>query len=777
MVRGEDASADFTVCFFLRGSIMMKTSTYSRFVSASAPSKAQPLAFALSAALAAAPAARMDAAPAIVSPSTGAPAATAGLQSPAVASPAPSPGAAQVDGGQPNPALPLPPGAPTAMMPNAVLSSLGAVNVLLVPIDDVDIVAAVPDVSKPHLARWTQSGKETDFSFITTPDPSPISAARQVSMAKPTLLRTAALGDFSLRLAQLRLVQMDGGAASGFDAGEGFQSGGVGASQQAAGPLRQALLRQGLSDILSAAPDSAVMRRALNEKRVAPEVLGVLRRAMAQLVALSQPNGAASVEAMATAPGAAIVPEPRAGTTTAPESAQDKKERWTIEATQSATQAAVQLGQAMNYRAVVVLAVVPERRATGGAAGGGKATYALLSVDAVRESATFSSFEAAGATVLSRNQAAAQTAAQGLARRLLELRPLTARERSQRVDEYLKTARAALERGATPEAVSNAKQAIALEPARSASYVVLGDALKDSDPRASADAYKKALAGGGRESGGVWARMAVAYAQARDWPSTMKSGQRALALKFDSASLRGAMATAQFGRAELFRNAGREDSALAAEADGQEHLNRARELAPDDPDIARLFVAQLVAQGQYKAALQILDALAPKYPNDLALQTVYATALLERGERNADAFAAWSRVWKMKGVQSVPLDARLYNRMVQGFDEYVADLARQARLEVDGVAAGTMPREAALLRVTRWSALMDDAKSAIGLILAPENIPDSLHAARVLAADLLSQALDEERVYLETGDDLHRSRATDLHRQAILRLNAARTAG
>ena len=576
----------------------------------------------------------------------------------------------------------------------------------------------------------------------------------------------------------MRLAQIDEGAASGsgFDALQGFQGGLPGASQQAAGPLRQALLRQGLSDVLSAAPDSAVMRRALNEKRVAPEVLGALRNAMTQLVALSDATGVAMEGVAKATGGAAIVVEPRAGMPVAlPESAQERKERLTMAATQSATQAAVQLGQALNYRAVVVLAVVPARDGSGSTGrGGGKATYSLLSVDAMRESAAFSSFESNGATVLARNQQAAQTASQSLARRLLELRPMTARERSQRVDEYLKTARAALERGAWEEARANAKQAIALEPARSESHVVLGDALKTSDPVAAAAAYRQALDGSGRESGAVWAKMAASYAAAKDWPNTLKAGQRALAARFDSASLRAAMATAQFGRALLFRNAGREESAATAEADGRDHLNRAREMAPDDPDIARLLVGQMVAQGQYKAALQLLDALAPKYPNDVELQTVYATALTERGGRNADAFAAWTRVWKAKGVLSVPLDARFYSRLAQGFDEYVADLAKQALVEVNGVAQGTMPREAALLKVMRWSAAMDNAKDAISLILPPDTVRDALHAGRVLAADLLSQALEEERVYLETGDDLQRNRATDHHRQAILRLNAAR---
>jgi hypothetical protein len=52
---------------------------------------------------------------------------------------------------------------------------------------------------------------------------------------------------------------------------------------------------------------------------------------------------------------------------------------------------------------------------------------------------------------------------------------------------------------------------------------------------------------------------------------------------------------------------------------------------------------------------------------------------------------------------------------------------------------------------------------------------DAAHARRIFAADLLGQALDQHRVFVETGDEIYRGRATDLHRQAIIQLNSARS--
>jgi hypothetical protein len=169
--------------------------------------------------------------------------------------------------------------------------------------------------------------------------------------------------------------------------------------------------------------------------------------------------------------------------------------------------------------------------------------------------------------------------------------------------------------------------------------------------------------------------------------------------------------------------------------------------------------------------------MAPRYPDDVEVQTLYATALLERGGRDADAFAAWSRVWKLSGPQELSLTLRHYRRLSEGFDEYASRLAQDAALLTSGVSTGSVPREEALLKIQTMNSDMQAAEAAIKMMQPSTRSGQVTHAHRIFAADLLDQSLDQQRVFVETGDEMYRGRASDLHRQAILQLNAARTGG
>jgi hypothetical protein len=157
------------------------------------------------------------------------------------------------------------------------------------------------------------------------------------------------------------------------------------------------------------------------------------------------------------------------------------------------------------------------------------------------------------------------------------------------------------------------------------------------------------------------------------------------------------------------------------------------------------------------------------------VQTLYATALTERGGRDADAFGAWARVWQMNSAETAPLTPRYYRRLSEGFDEYVSELAKEAAQLTSGVSAGTVPREEGLLRIQRMNSDMQRAEAAIKMMQPASRSAEAGHTRRVFAADLLGQALDQQRVFVETGDEIYRGRANDLHRQAITQLNAART--
>jgi tetratricopeptide (TPR) repeat protein len=328
------------------------------------------------------------------------------------------------------------------------------------------------------------------------------------------------------------------GAATGTS--QGLSSTAPGLAQAAAAALRRALVGSGWSDVLTTAPDSAVMRRAFNEGRITPASLDLLRNSLSQLAALSLQDAAAPSSPM-TSEASPLTPVPAAdGARTA--------------VMQSLTQAASRLGQVLGYRALLALAVIPQNAATTGVRR--EATYVMYLVDTLREVGSPLTFDEGGADAVQMHETAA-LAASAFANK--ELRLWTAvgeSERAQKIQNYLQQARAALEANKTEEARAAAQQALALDSTLVEAHMLLGDANKKSDPVAAAAAYRLALGKNAAGDGEVWARIAAAQAAGRNWPGALEAARRALELRHDSAALRQAMALAQFGRAQLFPRSG-----------------------------------------------------------------------------------------------------------------------------------------------------------------------------------------------------------------------------
>jgi tetratricopeptide (TPR) repeat protein len=527
----------------------------------------------------------------------------------------------------------------------------------------------------------------------------------------------------------------------------------IGPAAASAPALRRALVRSGYFDVLSAAPDSAAIRRAINERRLSQRALDRVQDAL-QILATST---VAPANADAN-PDAAVQNQIRV------QSAQ----------AQGVT-AASQIGQALGYRSVVLLAVWPNAATDAGKV---SSTYAMLMVDAYRETGEFLAYDESGADALGASEAAASTGAALLDKKMDMWPPVSAADLAVRAADYLQRARTYVAQQDIAAATEALNQSLALDPSQRDAQVLLGDILQSTDPLGAAAAYRRALDSGAAQPGQTWEKIASAYAAAKDWPRTLDAGRRALALQWDTATLRMAMATAQFGRSDLFRKADRPDSADEAEADARRHLDRARELSPDDPKITRLLAMQLVSQGRVREAAESLDKLmAVTEQPDLDLLTLYATVLTDRGGRDVEAFQAWARVWRQSGVSVAPMNAIRYRHIAEGFDQYVSDTAKQAMQLTTGVANGTLPRESALLQLQK---LADDAKAAEAAIkvLQPPagNLNEANQASRLFAATTITQAVNAHRVYVETGDDIYRSRATELHRQAIMQLNIARGA-
>lgn len=528
----------------------------------------------------------------------------------------------------------------------------------------------------------------------------------------------------------------------------------VGAAEASAAPLRRALVRSGYFDVLSAAPDGAAIRRAINERRLSQRALDRVQDAIQILAASMQ----------TTANTAAPNPDNQARN---------------LAAQEEGVAAASQIGQALGYRSVILLSVLPNAvPADAPAMSKISSTYAMLLVDSQRENGELLAFDEGGPDVLTANESAASTGALLLNKKLDMWPAVTPSDRAARASDYLQRARTFVTQHDNDSATEALNQSLALDPTQRDAQVLLGDILLATDPMGAAAAYRRAIDSGAAQPGRTWEKTATAYAAAKDWPRTLDAGRRALANGWDSATLRMAMATAQFGRSDLFRKADRLDSADDAETEARHHLDRARELSPDDPKITRLLAEQLNTQGRVREAAESLDKLmAITEQPDLDLLTLYANVLTDRGGRDVDAFQAWARVWRQSGVSVAPMTAIRYRHVAEGFDQYVSDTARQAAQLSTGVANGTVPRESALLQLQKLSEDMKSAESAIKILQPPAGATsEANHASRMFAATNIVQAVNAHRVYVETGDEIYRGRAAELHRQAIMQLNIARGA-
>jgi hypothetical protein len=525
-----------------------------------------------------------------------------------------------------------------------------------------------------------------------------------------------------------------------------------GRAQLVAAALRRSLAVSGIQDVLAVPLDGASVVRSINSGRITLRTVDALRFTTGQMLEAAQ-NDTAIGEASATQKAPALA-KPR----------------------QSAIAAASRIGLAMGYRAVVVLAVAPQ-------ADGAGAVYSLLLVDAPNEKGKTFVLRQAGADQSTLDQSAAGSAASRIEAALGEWTPFTNADRATQVEKHLAAARAALQNNDVTVAQDHLNLAVSFDPSNSQAYVLLGDALQSSDAAAAAQAYQRA-AEIDTKNGEVWAKIAIVHtlADPPDWIRSLQAANQAQQLGYDSANLRTAMAAAEFGRAELLRRGGRIEQAEDAELVARRHLDRARELAPDNPEvsasISRLMAKYLLDQKRYKEAVQSLDLLAIQYPNDLQTQTMYARALEGYGRRDEDTFLAWARVWKLSGESQVPLDAARYAIIADGFDQRLANLGKSVFQLTYGFSTGAILREAAILQTKRAKDEFAAAVAALRLIQPPPGrVASEAHVARLYAADLMQLALEHYSIYLETGNDLPRTRAVESHRQAIENLNIARNGG
>lgn len=510
-----------------------------------------------------------------------------------------------------------------------------------------------------------------------------------------------------------------------------------GRAQSAAAPLRRALGEAGVRDVMVAPLDGPTVVRTVNAGRIDVRVIDRLRFATQQM--LKSPN--------------AKTEELDAG---AAQSRQD------------AVRAASRIGISMGYRAVIVLAISPRDE------------YSYLLVDAARETGEVFVWNPAGGNSLERDKSVSAIATPLLLSEIRQWPAFSSSDRTTKLESHMAAAREAIERNERERAKDHLAQAIALDPTFVDAYILLGDVLQNNNPKAAASAYQRAIEINTR-NGEAWARMAVAYTLSTppDWVRSIQAAGRAIALDYDSANLRTSMAAAEFGRAEMFRRNGRPDQAEDAEKAANNHLDRARELAPNDPDvvagISRLMAKYLLEQKRFKEAVQSLELLAVQYPNDLQTQQMYAQALEGYGKREEDLFAAWSRVWKLGGESEIALDGARYTRITDGFDQRIFTLARNIFQMTSGVATGALPRETALLQAERSRDEMKTTVASLQLMRPPatRSVSDA-HVSRLFAADLMQQAAEFYILYLETGSELNRSRGVEMHRAAIESLNTAR---
>jgi tetratricopeptide (TPR) repeat protein len=524
-----------------------------------------------------------------------------------------------------------------------------------------------------------------------------------------------------------------------------------GRAQNVAAPLRRALVAAGFEDVLTTPLDSATVLRSLNSGRLTTRQLDALRFTTGQILEAAK-KGDPAYQTEGTPSYAALA-----------------------QSRQIAVASAARIGLTLGYRAVVVLAVAPDNRAARPAA-----LYSVMLVDAANGTGQALTLRQEGAQQIEIDQAAAAEAAQGIAAVVHGWKPFSATDRAAAVQKYLEAARASIENSDLATAQDQLNLVVSFDPSNSEAYILMGDVLQSTDPVAAARAYQRA-AEINTKSGEVWAKIAIVHTLSTppDWIRSLQSANRAQQLGYDSANLRTAMAASEFGRAELFRRSGRIEQAEDAELLARRHLERARELAPDSPEVSasvsRLMAKYLLDQKRYKEAVASLDLLAIQYPDDLQTQTMYARALEGYGRRDEDTFMAWARVWKLSGESEVPLDAARYAVIADGFDQRLVSLGKNVFQMTYGVSTGAILRESAILQTARAKEEFQTAVAALRLMKPPPGRTSSdAHTARLFAADLMQLALEHYSVYLETSNDINRVRAVENHKQAIESLNTAR---
>ena len=512
----------------------------------------------------------------------------------------------------------------------------------------------------------------------------------------------------------------------------------AGRAQLAAAPLRRTLSAAGLRDVLTTPLDGPSIVRSVIAGRLSTRILDSLRFSTGQMLEsgnIDNPD----------------VPSPLF-----------------VQARQKAIQAASRIGLSLDYRAVVVLALTREGE------------YSYLLVDTAQETGESFFVPANGATQILRDQNAAGSAGATLTARLGKWAPFTSSDRAERITSHMESAQTAIDNNDLVTAQDQLNQVVALDPSYADAYILLGDVLQSADPVGAASAYQRAAEINTR-NGGVWSKIALVHTMSNppDWIRSLSAANKALQLGYDSANLRTAMAASEFGRAEMMRRGGRTEQAEDTELLARRHLDRARELAPDDPEVAagvsRLMAKYLLDQKRYKEAVQALDLLATQYPDDLPTQKMYALALEGQGTRLEDLFLAWARVWKLSGESEVLLDATRYARIADGFDQRLVNISKNVFQMTSGVATGGLLRETAILQTNRSLVDLTETFDALRLMRPPVGRATSdAHVSRLFAADLMQQAMGFYSEFLETGQEISRGRAVDLHRQAIESLNNAR---
>lgn len=619
-------------------------------------------------------------------------------------------------------------------LPGAPLTPDTAPPVADVPLTAVPLAPANWNPSEPPLGvRWSISlrksrPKKPDTRFLPVPDPPSnlttdgvFGGGKAASTPPAAGTTTSTFNTLPAPLDPPRLVAP------------------VGRSLLAAISMRRALVGLGYANIEAVSPDSNLVMRALGDRRLASGTISTLKGALQNLASATALPEAGRADAIKTA-------------------------------TQTAGDAASALGQATGYRAVVAVYVGP--------LADGKAPFSVVLSDSAREVGEPIVWDETAKDETSARETGAATGA-ALLDKSLRLWPAPSPSAAKTLaDAHFARAKGAGEAGNLVLAQDEVTRVLTLDPSRADALLLLGDLLLPTDLSGAIGAYKRATQINGKD-GESYARLAMALINAPnpDFPGVLKAGKQAIAGGADSAALRVAMARAEFGRADLLHRADRLDSAEDAEADAKTYLDRALELAPNDPNALKLMARALITSGRVAEGVQTLDRVAPLYPKDIDLQFQYARALLTLPKRREDAFVAYARVWKALGPRAANLDDLSAALLSQGFDQRVFALGKSGRQLSDGVAGGSIARETAFLQLARLKTDMADAGDAIAMLRPPSTSASGAAIARSFAASLMSQSLENQQTFLDTGQEQYRTRAGDLFRQAVAQLNVARTGG